>query len=108
MNNDNLYQNKIGIGIIVMSLSASTYTFELKHSIFNTNNPVSIPNHVDENLFSKQISPSIKLLDSKNEAKEISSDDNYFYYREHEVVEIPVVKKMRFKFNKPKIKVFEI
>jgi hypothetical protein len=44
------------------------------------------------------------------EAMETSSkdDDNYFYYEEHDVVEIPIVKTIKVKFNKPKMKVFEI
>ena len=107
MNNNEL--NKIGVGIVIMSLSASTYASGLERYNPFDNNLISIPTHIDENLFPKQISPSIKLLDSKNDAIAISSDeDEYYCHEEYDAIEIPIVKTVKVKFNKPIVKKFEI
>jgi len=95
MNNN---QSKIGIGIVIISLSASTYALEPVHNAFiNTSN--SSFAYADDLFF--KLPHSIKLLDSKNKIIEVGSDND-------NVVEIPIVKQMRFKFGKPKMKVFDI
>jgi hypothetical protein len=97
MSNSELYQSKIGISIVVMSLSVYVYASESEYSKGSANPSDTC---INEDMFSKQSMneeryPLVKLLETKK--------NNY----DDDVIEIPIVKRMRFKFGKPKIKIFE-
>jgi hypothetical protein len=98
-----LYQSKIGISIVVMSLSISAYVSESEYGKNNTNPSDTC---INEDMFSKQPIneeryPLVKLLENETSKEEIVNDYD-------EVVKIPIVKTVKVRFGKPRKKEFSI